>query len=213
MKLEKSIIFLLLMILLFFLAGLAAIESTSAQEKIEGYVVGLQPNVSTGYSNVMILDMAGTEHNFSVPSADLESKDIILGDYVRVSIFRDAGGNLTDNRIEINEISAEISGEIIEGEVTGVNNSDATGSSELTIKDADGNEHVVNVPLYQGENIKNGNNVSIKVVGKADGIIGSVSKVGSPEESTGKESQSLPGLRGVFAVFAVLVSAIYRRRI
>jgi len=213
MKLEKSMILLMLILSLFFLAGLAVIEDTDKQEAFEGYVVGVQPDVSTGYSNITILDMTGTEHNFSVSSADLEGKGIMLGDNVRVSIFRDADGNITDNRIEINEISAETPEEIIEGEVTGVNNSAVTGSSELTINDADGNEHVVNVPLYQGENIKPGDNVSIKVVGKAEGTIGSVSKVGNPEESADEESHLLPGISGVFAAFTVLVSAICRKRV
>ena len=117
------------------------------QEMIEGYMVGVLPNNSAGYSNITILDMAGTEHNVSIFSVDFEGKCTMLGDNVRVNIFRDSERNIKNDQIEINEISAEISEEIIEGEVTGINNSNSRGSSELTIKDADRNEHVVNVPF------------------------------------------------------------------
>ncbi len=213
MKLDKNMRLFLLILSLFFLAGLAIIEGTDKQDTIEGYVISIQPNVSTGYSNLIVMDMAGNEHDFNVPSVKLKDKGIILGDNVRVSIFRDADGNIIDDQIEINEISAETSEGTIKGEVTGVKNSAASGSSELTIKDADGKEHVVNVPLYQGEKLKPGDTVSIKVIGKAEGTIGSVSRTESPKGKTSEEAHSLPGISGLFASFAVLVSAIYRKQV
>ncbi len=212
MKLNKSTVILLLILSLTFLIGFAVTENTDTHEKIEGYVVGVEPNTSAGYSSIKVLDMAGTEHNITVSSIDLEKKGIRLGDKVKVNITRDANGNIKSEQTEINEASIGTSGEVIQGEVTNVNNSDPAGSSELTVKDNDGKEHVVNVPLYQGENLKPGDKVSIKVVGKAERLIGSVSSVESPEENTDKESHSSPGISGVFAAFAVLISAVYKRR-
>ncbi len=212
MKLNKSTVVLLLILSLTFLIGYSVTGNGDTQEKIEGYVVAVETDTSTGYSSIKVLDMAGTEHNITVSSVDLEEKGIRLGDNVKVSITRDANGSIKNEQTEINEASVGTSGEVIQGEVTNVNNSDPAGSSELTIKDNDGKEHVVNVPLYQGENLKPGDKVSIKVVGKAEGAIGSVSSVESPEENTGKESHSLPGISGMFAAFAVMVSVVYKRR-
>jgi DNA/RNA endonuclease YhcR with UshA esterase domain len=213
LKMEKSMIFMLLILLLLFLTGSAVIGNTSAQEKIEGYVVSVQPNISSGYSYIAVLDMTGTEHNISVNSTEIESKGIMLGDNVRMTISRDTDGNIRDEMTEISELNAKTSGETIEGEVTAVNNSAPTGSSKLNIKDANGTEHTVNVPLYQGENIKPGDKVSIKVVGEAEGTVGSVSRVADSEENKDKGSRSLPGISGVFTVFAVLVLAAYGKRV
>jgi len=203
---------LLLTLSLTFLIGFAVTENTDTHEKIEGYVVGVEPNTSAGYSSIKVLDMAGTEHTINVSSIDLEKKGIRLGDNVKVNVTRDVNGNIKSEQTEINKVSVETSGEIIQGEVMNVNNSDLAGSSEITVKDNDGKEHVVNVPLYQGENLKPGDKVSIKVVGKAEGPIGSVSSVESAEENTDKESHSSPGISGVFTAFAVLASVAYKRR-
>lgn len=213
MKMEKSVIFMLLILLLFFLTGSAVIGDTSGQEKIEGYVANVQPNSSSGYSYISILDMTGTEHNVSVNSTEIKRKGIVLGDKVILTSFRDTDGNIRAEMTEINKLTAKTSGEVIEGEVTAVNNSAPTGSSELNIKDANGIKHTVNVPLYQGENLKPGDEVSIKVSGETEGAIGSVSKVEDPEENRNKDSHSLPGTSGVFAAFAVLVSAVYGKRV
>lgn len=206
---------MLLTLFLTILIGFAVTESKDTKEKFEGYVVSVEPDNSTGYTSIKILDMAGTGHEINMSSSDFKNKGIRLGDHVSVSIVRDVNGNIKKNQTEINEVSVGTSGETIQGVVTNVNNSVPAGTSELTIKDKNGNEQIVKVPIYQGENLKPGDKVSIKVVGKAEGIIGSISSVENAEDSEeneDKDSHALPEFRGLLALFSVLGSAIYRRQ-
>lgn len=206
---------MLLTLFLTILIGFAVTESKDTKEKFEGYVVSVESDNSTGYTSIKILDMAGTEHEINMSSSDFKNKGIRLGDHVSVSIARDVNGNIKKNQTEINEVSVGTSGETIQGVVTNVNNSVPAGTSELTIKDKNGNEQIVKVPIYQGENLKPGDRVSIKVVGKAEGIIGSISSVENAEgseENEDKDSHALPEFRGLLTLFSVLGSAIYRRQ-
>ncbi len=165
-------------------------SSESSEEVIEGNVTGVKHSVSTGSSEITVVDDEENEHVVNVPL--IEGEDIKTGDHVKITIVRDADGNIIDIKVEKVAKAAENSEEVIEGNVTGTRHSVSTGSSEITVVDDEGNEHVVNVPLVEGEDVQPGDRVRVTIVTDAEGNIIEI-RVEKLEEDSGNTEEVIEG--------------------
>ena len=76
--------------------------------------------------------------------------------------------------LSIMTTSASASTVVIKGEVTKIVHQVSIGSSTVTVKDCNGQDHIFGIPLVEGEKLKVGDKVKVTVVKDANGNITSI---------------------------------------
>ena len=176
---------------------------------LEGTIVDIQNVISEGTAGTTVITVKGAdglEYKISVPF--VEGSLVNVGDDIKVPVtgvdgdelegegtMNPEGTNVTEEAGDVTEPTE------INGKVSGIRHSD--GSSVLTLLDDAGNEHEVTVPLSEGEKIKLGVMVSVKVIKSTDGTIESIDVT---------ETDETPGFGVVLAVGALALVSLLRRR-
>ena len=176
---------------------------------LEGTIVDIQNVISEGTAGTTVITVKGAdglEYKISVPF--VEGSLVNVGDDIKVPVtgvdgdelegegtMNPEGTNVTEEAGDVTEPTE------IKGKVSGIRHSG--GSSVLTLLDDAGNEHEVTVPLSEGEKIKLGVMVSVKVIKSTDGTIESIDVT---------ETDETPGFGVVLAVGALALVSLLRRR-
>ena len=181
----------------------------TAGDLLEGTIVDIQNVISEGTAGTTIITIKGAdglEYKISVPFA--EGNLVNVGDDIKVPVTGLDGdelvgeGTMNPDGMNIIEGAGDLTEPTeVKGKVSGIRHSGS--SSVLTLLDDAGNEHVVTVPLSEGEKIKLGVKVSVKVIKSADGTIESIDVT---------ETDETPGFGVMLAVGALALVSLLRRR-
>jgi hypothetical protein len=146
---------------------------------LDGTITNLQNFVSeggAGITMVIVMSPDGMEYLIAIPF--VEGDLLSVGEQVQIPVTGVDGGELegagtlnAEGNMVTDVVDSEGPSEI-DGTVTGIRHS--SGRSILTIQDAEGAEHEVTVPLSEGEKIKIGVKVKVKILKSDDGTIESI---------------------------------------
>ena len=146
---------------------------------LDGTITNIQNFVSEGEAGttlVTVMGPDGMEYIIAIPF--VEGDLLSVGEQVQIPVTGSDGGELEGSgtlNAEGDMVTDVVDSEgptQIEGTVTGIRHS--SGRSILTVQDAEGAEHEVTVPLSEGEKIKIGVMVKVKILKSEDGTIESI---------------------------------------
>lgn len=175
---------------------------------LEGTITNIQNFVSEGEAGttmVTVMGPDGMEYIIAIPF--VEGDLLSVGEQVQIPVTGADGselegaGTLNSEGDVVVEVSESDPTTEIEGTVTGIRHS--SGRSILTIQDTEGAEHEVTVPLSEGEKIKIGVKVKVKILKSEDGTIESIDV---------SQAGQTPGFGGVLVLFVLfLVSILFKK--
>jgi|GEM_PF-4555657 len=146
---------------------------------LDGTITNIQNFVSEGEAGttlVTVMGPDGMEYIIAIPF--VEGDLLSVGEQVQIPVTGSDGGELEGSgtlNAEGDMVTDVVDSEgptEIQGTVTGIRHS--SGRSILTVEDAEGAEHEVTVPLSEGEKIKIGVMVKVKILKSEDGTIESI---------------------------------------
>jgi hypothetical protein len=180
----------------------------SIGDLLEGTITNIQNFVSEGEAGttmVTVMGPDGMEYIIAIPF--VEGDLLSVGEQVQIPVTGADGselkgaGTLNSEGDVVFEVSESDPTTEIEGTVTGIRHS--SGRSILTIQDPEGAEHEVTVPLSEGEKIKIGVKVKVKILKSEDGTIESIDV---------SQAGQTPGFGGVLVLFVLfLVSILFKK--
>lgn len=185
---------------------------------LEGEITAIKNIVQAGAPGITMVTVVGAdgmEHVIAVPFD--EGALLSVGDTIKVPVTGADDGGLAGEGI-MDDGGEPIAGTDgtgdagtvaepteIKGTVTNVGHSSSTGTSTITIQDSKGDEHEITVPLAEGEKVKVGVKVNVRIIKSADGSIESIDVT--------EDSKKTPAFGVVMATGILSMAALmYRKR-
>lgn len=185
---------------------------------LEGEITGIKNIVQEGAPGITMVTVVGAdgmEYVIAVPFG--EGALLSVGDTIKVPVTgADDGGLAGEGTMDgggepivgvdgTDGADAATEPTEIKGTVTNIGHSSSMGTSTITIQDAKGDEHEITVPLAEGEKIKVGVKVNVKIIKSASGSIESIDVT--------EDSKKTPSFGVVMATGILSMAALmYRRR-
>lgn len=200
-------------------------EEVTIGDILEGKITGIKNIVQAGVPGitmVTVMGVDGMEYVIAVPFG--EGALLSVGDTIKVPVTDADDGGLAGEGVMDdggNPIAGTDGGDGVEGDVddtgtvaepteikgtvTNIGHSSSMGTSTITVQDAKGDEHEITVPLAEGEKIRVGVKVNVRIIKSADGSIESIDVT--------EDSKATPAFGVVMATGILSMAAlVYRKR-